>query len=106
MPPITLFCLVYHDTDAGADEAPFAVKTNDEETLSELKDLIKAKKSPEFENLAANRLKLWKWNKSTDKIEGLNRNNVLDSRKKIRDVFKDDPAQEGRTHIIVKHPCK
>ena len=53
---ITLFCLVKGNTTANA----FSVKISRDEPISELKDAIKAKKAPEFDNFPADKLKLWK----------------------------------------------
>jgi hypothetical protein len=49
---ITLFCLVKGNTTANA----FSVKISRDEPISELKDVIKAKKPNDF----ADKLKLWK----------------------------------------------
>ena len=105
MSPITIFCLVYGDSH----EQPFQVKIDREETISALKNIIKEEKKPEFDHLSANRLWLWKWNKSTDKVrvEDLDLSDLLDSRTTIGDVFENDSPQTGRTHIIVKAlPCE
>jgi hypothetical protein len=47
--------LVKGNTSANA----FSVKISRDEPISELKDAIKAKKAPEFDNFPADKLKLW-----------------------------------------------
>ena len=102
MPRFNLFCSVHGDPDA----EPFAVKIQEDETVSELKEHIKDKKSNEFASVDADRLKLWKWNKSTDNVGDLNIKDVLDPRHTIGDIFELDTPRKGRTHIIVKAPGK
>lgn len=92
-----LFCLVY----SFPITQPFAVTIDDDQTVSDLKKLIKEERRPEFDAYAADRLTLWKWNKPTDKIEGLTHSNVLDARDTIGDVFLDEPPYKKRTHIII-----
>ena len=53
---ITLLCLVKGNTLANA----LAVDIDSEKLVSHLKDAIKAKKTPEFDNFPADKLKLWK----------------------------------------------
>lgn len=88
-----LFCRVHNDPTA----VPFLVKTDAEDTVGELKELIKNKNSPEFDSFPPHRLTLWKWNKSTDKVgaEDLDPNDILDPRMKIGDVFEGDLPREG-----------
>jgi len=102
MSPITLFCLVYDDPNAD----PFEVNIDRERTISVLKDAIKERRKPAFDHLPADHLRLWKWNKPTDKVEGLDPRDLLDSRTTIGDVFENDSPQRALTHIIVKAPCK
>jgi len=63
-----LFCGLHGDADA----APFGVKIEKDETVSDLKEYIKDKKGHEFASFDADRLKLWKWNKPTDEVGDLN----------------------------------
>jgi hypothetical protein len=51
---IKLFCLVQKET------TPFPVVINRDETVGDLKDAIKAKKAPELDSWAADKLRLWK----------------------------------------------
>ena len=53
---IILLYLVKGNKTANA----FAVDIDSEKLVSHLKDAIKAKKSPEFDNFPADRLRLWK----------------------------------------------
>src|ERR1044071_7733000 len=53
---ITLLCLVKGNTLANA----FPVDIDKDQLVGHLKDAIKAKKAPEFDNFPADRLKLWK----------------------------------------------
>ena len=96
-----LFCHVYGVPDA----QPFEVEIGEEKTCSALKKLIKKERSPDFDNFAIDRLKLWKWNNAAEiNAEDLRHDNVLDSRIKISNVFKDDPPETGLTHIIAMAP--
>ena len=97
-----LFCVVHGDPDA----APFGVKIDKDEMVSDLKEHIKDKKRHEFAGFGADRLKLWKWNKPTDEVGDLNIDDVLDPRRTIGNIFKGDTFQQGRTHIVVKVPGK
>ncbi|KAF9344808.1 hypothetical protein BGX26_003865, partial [Mortierella sp. AD094] len=49
----TLFCLV------DGDATPFSIKIPSSDTVDSLKDAIKVKKSPEFDDIAADKLALW-----------------------------------------------
>ncbi len=95
-----LFCSVHPDAE------PFGVKIEEDETVSELKEYIKDKKSNEFAVVDADRLKLWKWNKPSDKVGDLNIKDVLDPRRTVGDVFGFDTPHKGCTHIIIKAPGK
>ena len=100
---IALLCDVYGDPDA----QPFEVEIDEEKTCSALKKLLKKERSPDFDRFAIDRLKLWKWNNIAEvKAEDLRPDNVLDSRMKICDVFRDDPPETGLTHIIAMAPSK
>src|SRR5690349_761841 len=52
----TLFCLV----DGEATSNAFSVKVSSSDTIDNLKKLIKAEKTPEFDDLAADMLTLWR----------------------------------------------
>ncbi|KAG0010901.1 hypothetical protein BGZ81_002491, partial [Podila clonocystis] len=53
---MTLFCLV----DGEATSSAFSIKIPPNDTVDDLKNLIKTKKTPEFEDVAANELTLWR----------------------------------------------
>jgi hypothetical protein len=53
---ITLLCLVKGNILANA----FPVDIDKDQLVGHLKDAIKAKKTPEFDNFLADKLKLWK----------------------------------------------
>ena len=53
---LTLFCLV----DGEATSNAFSIKIPSSGTVDDLKDLIKTKKVPEFDNIAADKLALWR----------------------------------------------
>ncbi len=88
MSTITLSCLVVGENPY--DNA-FNVKVNKTEAVSELKDAIKEKKAPEFDNFATDKLKLWK-------VELL-------PLSKISKHFTSQPADE-HIHIIVQRPVE
>src|SRR5690349_12674050 len=102
--PITLLCLVKGNTSASA----FAVDIDREKLVSHLKDAIKAKKAPEFENFPADKLKLWKVTIPGDQDDQL-RNLILQDSdellaiRKISKYFPDSPAEEC-IHVIVEPP--
>jgi hypothetical protein len=104
--PITLLCLVKGNTTASA----FAVDIDREKLVSHLKDAIKAKKAPEFDNFLADKLKLWKVTIPGDQDDQL-RNLILQDSdellaiRKISKYFPDSPLEE-HIHIIVKLPRK
>ncbi|KAG0351305.1 hypothetical protein BGZ54_003326, partial [Gamsiella multidivaricata] len=53
---LTLFCLVDGESTANV----FLVKATSISTIAELKDLIKAKKTPRFDDIAADELAIWR----------------------------------------------
>src|SRR6266498_2417976 len=104
--PITLLCLVKGNTTASA----FAVDIDREKLVSHLKDAIKAKKAPEFDNFPADKLKLWKVTIPGDQDEQL-RNLILqdsDELLAINDIGDYWPTSPPKKHIhvIVKLPRK
>ncbi|GBC23346.1 kinase-like domain-containing protein [Rhizophagus irregularis DAOM 181602=DAOM 197198] len=101
---ITLFCLVKGNTTANA----FSVKINRDEPISELKDAIKAKKSPEFDNFPADRLRLWKKeipNDQDDLLSNLILNDEpeLLATREIGDYWTEKPPKR-HIYVIVKLP--
>ncbi|KAF9992288.1 hypothetical protein BGZ65_012429, partial [Modicella reniformis] len=103
---LLLFCLVDGESPSNA----FSVKVTLTDTIHDLKEFIKAKKTPEFDDFAADKLTLWRVS-----IPVLRRQNepiVLHSvqAKKellptddISDIFRGEPPKKT-IHIIVKRP--
>ena len=103
---ITLLCLVKGNTTANV----FPVHIEGSSLVGDLKDAIKAKKAPEFDNFPADKLKLWKVTIPGDQDDQL-RNLILQDSdellaiRKISKYFPDSPLEE-HIHIIVKLPRK
>ncbi|KAK3848265.1 MAG: hypothetical protein J3R72DRAFT_357144, partial [Linnemannia gamsii] len=53
---LTLFCLVEGQPTSNA----FTIKIPSDDSLGDLEDLIKAKQSPDFDGIVANKLTLWR----------------------------------------------
>ncbi|KAG0198094.1 hypothetical protein BGX28_008426, partial [Mortierella sp. GBA30] len=53
---LTLFCLVDGETTSNA----FSVKASSADTVDDLKGAIKIKKTPEFDDIATDKLTLWR----------------------------------------------
>ena len=62
---VTLFCLIHGDDTNRA----FSLKVTKDTTIDELKERIKAEKSPKFDNIAADELALRKANVSLDEYD-------------------------------------
>src|SRR5437868_11208874 len=117
MSTITLSCLVVGENPY---ENAFNVKINKTEAVSELKDTIKEKQKPFFDNVAPKDIKLWKVDISLkeenkklfavntkinvnikDKLEG----EELKPLSKISKHFPSQPADK-HIHIIVQRPVE
>ena len=101
---ITLLCLVKGNTTASA----FAVDIDREKLVSHLKDAIKAKKAPEFDNFPADKLRLWKVQIPGDHDDQLRNlilqdNEELSAIRKISKYFPDSPPEE-HIHVLVSPP--
>jgi hypothetical protein len=102
-----VFCLV-HGEDPTQNVFPVEVIKN--ATISELKKLIRAEKSPEFDDIAADKLTLWKVNISEDQLCDLDDadpetlGKKLSPLSKIAKVFPDG-VEGGHIHIIVVRPA-
>ena len=106
---VTIFCLVHGEPVANA----FPIEIDENKTIGTLKELIKLKKVPEFNDIAADKLRLWSVNipvNDTSALEEL----VLENNeekgvqellpvKKINKVFTEEPADE-QIHVIVERP--
>jgi hypothetical protein len=108
MAALTLFCLV----DGEPSSSAFPVSIATAKTIGELKKAIKTEKSPEFNDIAADKLTLWKVSISStdDEDESPIILDELSDRKKlvrptseIAKVFSDGAAKE-HIHIIVVRP--
>ena len=116
---ITLSCLVVSENPY-ENAFPVDINTNKVKTVGHLKDAIKEKLHPKFENVTANDIKLWKVDisleKENKKLELVNTKiNVnikeelegieLKPLSKISKHFPYQPADE-HIHIIVQRPTK
>ncbi|KAF9580019.1 hypothetical protein BGW38_003496, partial [Lunasporangiospora selenospora] len=101
----TLFCLVDGESTA------FPVSASTATTFGELKDLIKAKKAPEFDDVAADKLTLWrvsvpvppKKNRKEIWLADVTSKDELDKTDDIADVFPEAPPKKT-IHVIVQRP--
>ncbi|CAG8669900.1 11133_t:CDS:1, partial [Paraglomus occultum] len=103
---IKLFCLENGKTPAV--QHTFPVNISREETVGDLKDAIKAKKAPYFNDFPADHLKLWLANIPVDRDDliqnqTLQDNNQLPATNDIEDHWTDTPLKK-HIHIIVEVP--
>lgn len=106
--PLTLFCLV----DGVSTFSAFSVGTQSTKTIDDLKELIKTKKSPEFDDIAADKLTLWRVSIQIfddDEVPILLNNVTYKDKKKLSPVtrlYKVFPGAlpEETIHIIVQRP--
>ena len=108
---ITLFCLVHGEPIANA----FAVDIDENMSISHLKKLIKSEKAPEFDDIDANNLVLWKVNIHEDDettIQHLLLNNgkangieLMRPTWKISKYFLGGLTEE-HIHVIVERPAR
>ncbi|KAF9079299.1 hypothetical protein BGX23_004440, partial [Mortierella sp. AD031] len=104
---LTLFCLV----DGEATSNAFPVSSSTTTTVGELKDLIKAKKSPEFDDIAADKLALWRVlipiTDDDDEVpialSSFDEKKKLGPATRLSKVFPEDLPEET-VHIIVQRP--
>src|SRR3954469_6654849 len=105
---ITLYCLVHSDLV----EHVFKIRIDKDLDVADLKDEIKKKKAPEFDNFAADKLTLWKvdipYNDDAVKQLVLEENIVIKKMSPISKVGKyyhGDPADEC-IHVVIEPPGK
>jgi len=105
---VTLFCVVNGDDPT---DRTFPVKIEKTNTVGELKELIKTKKCPEFDDTVADSLTLWKVDISQDALASLEpdfdyvtENSKLSPLSTISEVFPEGPADK-HLHIIVVRPA-
>ncbi|KAH7048589.1 hypothetical protein BKA57DRAFT_513495 [Linnemannia elongata] len=105
---LTLFCLV----DGEATSNAFSVEIEPTKTVDALKNAIKTKKAPEFDNIAADKLTLWyvlipvvPANKHKPIVldDFLEAATELDPTDDVADVFSEKPPKKT-IHIIVQRP--
>jgi hypothetical protein len=107
---LTLFCLV----DGEATSNAFSIKIPSNDTVDDLKDLIKTKKTPEFDDIAADKLALWRVSipDADDVDDDLpvlllnisdNDKKKLKATRELSDVFNEKPAKR-MIHILVQRP--
>jgi hypothetical protein len=104
-----LFCLVHGDDPI---QHAFQVEVSETDTVSKLKQLIKAEKTPDFDDITADKLTLWSVNIPQDELTTLDPNtNVqtlggikLSPFSKISNAFPVKPSDE-HLHIIVVRPA-
>jgi len=102
----TLFCLV-HGEDP--QRRLFSVEVSPSTTISDLRKLVKIKKSPRFDNVAADELNLWKVHISQDVLITLDTDfdfKTFDALEllpmnKIQNLFSDG-VPDNELHIIVQ----
>ena len=104
---ITLFCLVHGDNPV---DRAFSVKIPKTNTVDELKKLIKAEKSPRFDDVVADELTLWRVNICQDELEEFDFESdmstlgeKLSPLSKIYKVFPNG-VEDEHLHIIVVPP--
>lgn len=109
---LKLFCLVYPDDDSS--QQPFSVKAGDDDTIDDLKKVIKAEALPHFPDMAASRLILWKLEPSLPedgnlqtalkdvKLDGSSGAKQLASTAMVMDMFPDAPKQH--IHVLIQLP--
>ncbi|KAG9062573.1 hypothetical protein KI688_005488 [Linnemannia hyalina] len=104
---LTLFCLV----DGEATSNAFSVKVPSSGTVDDLKDVIKTKKAPRFDDVAADELTLWHVEHpviAANKHQPVLLNAIdsateLDPTDDIVDVFAETPPKKT-IHILVQRP--
>lgn len=103
---LTLFCLVDGESASNA----FPVEVESSKTIGDLKNLLKTKKAPEFDDIAADKLILWSVSISDDDDDDLPilLGSFSDKKKlkvtaKLSKVYAMGPP-EDTIHIIVERP--
>ncbi|KAF9536735.1 hypothetical protein EC957_009860 [Mortierella hygrophila] len=101
---LTLFCLISGESTASA----FSVKVDRSATVDDLKDAIKSKQAPAFDDITANNLVLWRATISADE-EGIITLDSLDDKTKLGNprthlskLFPKTP--DDNTYIVVERP--
>ncbi|KAG0069695.1 hypothetical protein BGZ92_004625 [Podila epicladia] len=106
---LTLFCLV----DGVAMSNAFSIKIPSSDSVDDLKDLIKAKQSPDFDDIVANNLALWRVmipvvpaNKHKPiTLSEIDSTTELDPTDDISDVFEDQPRKQSMSSSPTASSC-
>ncbi|KAG0019072.1 hypothetical protein BGZ82_000267 [Podila clonocystis] len=101
----TLFCLV------NGEATPFSIKIPSNDTIDELKKMIKTEKTPEFDDIAADKLTLWHVSipipPPTERkavfLSEVESPTELDPSDDILDAFTDSPPKKT-IRVIVQRP--
>ncbi|KAF9994469.1 hypothetical protein BGZ80_007582 [Entomortierella chlamydospora] len=100
---VKLFCIIDGDSTA------FSVKIEPEDAIDDLKDAIKKKQSPLFDDIRASELILWSVDVADegipvhlDHVES--KTQLTKSTKSIKIVFGENPAADT-IHCIVRRPA-
>ena len=101
---ITLLCLVKGNTLANA----FPIHIDGNSLVGDLKEAIKVKKTPEFNNFPADRLKLWKVEIPDDRDDLLSNLTLQDqpellATREIGDYWSEKPSKR-HIHVLVEPP--
>ncbi|KAH7038616.1 hypothetical protein BKA57DRAFT_539669 [Linnemannia elongata] len=102
---MTLFCLVNGEAASNA----FTIKTPSSNTVYDLKELIKAKKTNDFGAVDANKLTLWRAFIPDDSLHSAIIVDALDDKTELRNpwtrLFKLFPeSSDDNTYIIIQRP--
>ncbi|KAF8926344.1 hypothetical protein BGZ47_002801, partial [Haplosporangium gracile] len=105
--PLTLFCLV----DGEGTSNAFPVEIESSKTIGDLKELIKTKKTPRFDDVAADELTLWRVcipDDDDDDEQPILLDKVTEKKKlkattRLLKVF-DAELPDDTIHIIVQRP--
>ena len=102
MTEITLFCLVNGDNPKNA----FPVHFEDSKLVGDLKDAIKKKRSPRFDDIAADELDLWKVDASPTEAQKikLKEGKELSPFKTVQHYWPEGPSEGECIHIIIARP--
>ncbi|KAG0354094.1 hypothetical protein BG005_006763 [Podila minutissima] len=101
---LTLFCVVEGETPSNA----FPVEIESTKTTGHLKNLIKAKKTKNFHDVAADKLTIWKVSISDEEERTVLLDNFPDRTKlkatrDLSEAFTEEPPKKT-VHIIVERP--
>jgi len=100
---LTLWCLVEGDSASNAFSIKDIPLSN---TVDDLKDAIKAKKTPEFDDIAADKLTLWHVSipdgSATTIAALVDKTELNKPRTRLSKLFPESPDED--TYIIVQRP--